>query len=161
MPSNEEAHRSNICNDSTICHKCRSVSFPCHYGIKTVAVEEYRFWYLCIYLLGHNVLRSGGYQPTSEGTCGFHFQSRRVGWRGLLAACFMFFAYLAYPSILMIEAIYYSEKSVDFDRTTRCYVQEDRTFRSRTSLKYNMKGVISPLPLQHGDLNSAAVSLRR
>jgi hypothetical protein len=44
-----------------------------------------------------------------------------------LAACFMLASFLAYPSALKMEAIYSSETSVKFKRTTRRYIPDDKT----------------------------------
>jgi hypothetical protein len=43
----------------------------------------------------------------------------------LLAACFTLVYWLAYFPTLKLEAICSSEMSVDFHRTTRCYIPED------------------------------------
>jgi hypothetical protein len=40
-------------------------------------------------------------------------------------SCFMLACWLLYSSILKMEAIRSSERSVDFQRTTRRYIQED------------------------------------
>jgi hypothetical protein len=45
------------------------------------------------------------------------------------AACFMLVSCLAYSSILKMEAIRSSETSIDFHRTTRHYIREDRTLK--------------------------------
>jgi hypothetical protein len=47
----------------------------------------------------------------------------------LLAKCFMLISCLAYSSTMMMEATYYSDMSVHFQRTTRLYIPEDRTFK--------------------------------
>jgi hypothetical protein len=44
----------------------------------------------------------------------------------LLVTCFMLVSFLAYSSTLKIEAACFSETSVDFQRTTRRYIPEDR-----------------------------------
>jgi hypothetical protein len=46
-----------------------------------------------------------------------------------LAACFMLDSYLPYSSTLNMEVIYSSETSVDFHRTTQCFIPEDRTLQ--------------------------------
>jgi hypothetical protein len=45
----------------------------------------------------------------------------------LLAACFMRVSCLAYSSTLKMEATFFSEASVNFQWTTRCYITEGRT----------------------------------
>jgi hypothetical protein len=48
-----------------------------------------------------------------------------------LPRAFTLVSCLAYPSTLKIEAILSSEKSVDFQQTTRRYISEDRTLRNK------------------------------
>jgi hypothetical protein len=54
----------------------------------------------------------------------------RLHLRGLLATCFMLVSCLAYSSTLKMEARCFSETSVDFQRTTRRYIPEDRTLHN-------------------------------
>jgi hypothetical protein len=50
-------------------------------------------------------------------------------------AYLMLVSCLAYSLIIKMEAIYFSETSVNFDRTTRCDIPQDRTlFSLRSSL---------------------------
>jgi hypothetical protein len=48
----------------------------------------------------------------------------------LLLPSFMLASYLAYSSTLFVEETYYSEMSVDLQRTTRCYISEGRTLHN-------------------------------
>jgi hypothetical protein len=58
-------------------------------------------------------------------TCRFHLQ----GWR-ISTACYLCHAsFLAYSSNLKMETTYFSEMSVGFQRNTRNYILEDRTFK--------------------------------
>jgi hypothetical protein len=50
--------------------------------------------------------------------------------RTVLAASFIPASCLAYSSTLIVEGTCYSENSADFQRTTRCYISEDRTHRN-------------------------------
>jgi hypothetical protein len=62
------------------------------------------------------------------GTCGFHLQGRRLSQAELsLPPAFTLVSCLAYSSTLKMEATSSSEKSVDFERTTRRYIPEHRT----------------------------------
>jgi hypothetical protein len=45
-------------------------------------------------------------------------------------SCAMVVSFLAYSSILLMHALCFSETSVDFDRTTRCYTLEDTAVRT-------------------------------
>jgi hypothetical protein len=47
----------------------------------------------------------------------------------LLPTYFMLVYYVAYSSTLKIEATYFSETYVNFQRTIRCYIPDDRTFQ--------------------------------
>jgi hypothetical protein len=47
----------------------------------------------------------------------------------LLPACFVLVSCKAYSSALKMEAIYFSVTLVDFQRTTRRYIPEDKAFR--------------------------------
>jgi hypothetical protein len=51
----------------------------------------------------------------------------------LLPTCFMLVFCLAYSTPLTMEAIYFAETSVDFHRTTRHYILEDRTLNHHIS----------------------------
>jgi hypothetical protein len=67
------------------------------------------------------------------GTCHLHLHGRRISQlRNQLATCFTLIYCLAYSSTLKIATTRYSETSLDFQRTTRCYTQEDRTPKSCT-----------------------------
>jgi hypothetical protein len=58
-----------------------------------------------------------------------YLQGRRIG-RALLAACFMMVSCLAYSLVLKMEAIYPSETSDDFQRTTWRYIPDDINFHN-------------------------------
>jgi hypothetical protein len=60
-------------------------------------------------------------------------QRRVVRWKRLLATCFRTVSYLAYSSILKMEATYSSEISVDLQRTTRRYFAENGVFNYNIS----------------------------
>jgi hypothetical protein len=68
-----------------------------------------------------------------EGTCRFHLQRRRISqeWNqheiSLLVTCFILVSCLDYSSTLKMEATCSPETSVNCQRTTRCYIPEDRT----------------------------------
>jgi hypothetical protein len=57
--------------------------------------------------------------------------SRGFGGICLLATCFMLDSCLPHPSKLKMQAIFFSETSVRFQRTTWRYVPEDRTLHKR------------------------------
>jgi hypothetical protein len=57
----------------------------------------------------------------------------------LLAACYMLVSCLAYSSALRMEATYSSGKYVDFHRTTRLYIREDRNLQQRNCDSINVK----------------------
>jgi hypothetical protein len=59
------------------------------------------------------------------GTCRLHLQCE-----ALLTTCFMLVSCLAYSLALKMEAICSSETSVNFQRTARCYIPEDRTLNN-------------------------------
>jgi hypothetical protein len=61
-----------------------------------------------------------------ERTCRLHIQGRR----SLHSTCFTLVSCFAFSSNLMIEAKFSSEASVDFQRTIRRYMPEDRTLRN-------------------------------
>jgi hypothetical protein len=88
------------------------------------------------YLLGYNAVTPCETQPTFwRVTCRLHLQSRSISqarnqresrWQAelCLISC------LAYASNLKIEATCSSETSVDFERTTRRYIPEDKTLHN-------------------------------
>jgi hypothetical protein len=47
----------------------------------------------------------------------------------MLVTCLTLVSFLAYFSTLKMEAICSSETAVDFQRTLRCYIAEDRTLQ--------------------------------
>jgi hypothetical protein len=53
-----------------------------------------------------------------------------VAFMALLAACFMLVSCLAYSSALKLEATWFSETLVEFQRTTCRYIPEDRILHS-------------------------------
>jgi hypothetical protein len=52
----------------------------------------------------------------------------RFLWSALLTSCFKLVSCLTYCLILKLETTYSYEKSVDFQRTIRRHISEDRTF---------------------------------
>jgi hypothetical protein len=52
--------------------------------------------------------------------------SKKAARTDLLAVYFVLVSCLAYSSALKVEAIFSSERSFDFYRTTQCYIPEDR-----------------------------------
>jgi hypothetical protein len=66
-------------------------------------------------------------------TSRFHLQGRRIcKARNQQATCFTLVSYLAYSSILKMEATCSSETSVDFQQTTGRYNPEDRNHNHRS-----------------------------
>jgi hypothetical protein len=68
---------------------------------------------------------------------GIHVQVRRMSLerkqcesRALFATCFTLVYCSAYSSTLNVDAIYSSETSVDFQRTTQRYILEGSTFNT-------------------------------
>jgi hypothetical protein len=80
-------------------------------------------------LLGYNAVSPLKVNRRFEGTYRLHHQGRRIcrarnqseRWQAEVVSC------LAYSSTLKTEAICSSETSVDFQRTTRRYISEDKT----------------------------------
>jgi hypothetical protein len=70
--------------------------------------------------------------------------------RVLLAICFMLVSCLAYSSTLKIEVTCSYKMSVDFQRTTRCYVPQDRTLCSICGSRFPRRWVIAPYVLLGG-----------
>jgi hypothetical protein len=74
------------------------------------------------------------------GTCGLQLQSRRISQTGDQRevgskdslTCLVLVSCLACSSDLKMEMTHPSETSADFQRTTRCYIAEDRTFQHRS-----------------------------
>jgi hypothetical protein len=72
------------------------------------------------------------------GTCLFHLQGRRINQEYLLyrpkpelpASRLLCFLLASCSSALKMKGTCFSETSVDFQRTTRCYVPEERTLYS-------------------------------
>jgi hypothetical protein len=54
---------------------------------------------------------------------------REISLRALFATCFTLTSFLAYSSILKMEATCSSETSIEFRRTTRRNIPQDRTLR--------------------------------
>jgi hypothetical protein len=102
------------------------------------------------------------------GTCRLHLQGRRVSqwryqheagskeiwlllpsccvwvWGWACSACFILLSWLVHSSILKMEATCSSKVSVDFQRTTRCYIPENRTLHNHccVNLKSYQRKVI-------------------
>jgi hypothetical protein len=69
----------------------------------------------------------------------------------VLATCFTLVSFLAYSSTLKMEATCSSEMSLDFQRTTRCYIPEDRTLHNHRCENLRscvVKQVVPILPSQ-------------
>jgi hypothetical protein len=74
------------------------------------------------------------------GTCHLHLQCgkisqgrnqhEQVASRPFLATCFMLFSCLSYSSTMKEEEICFSQMLADFQRSTQCYVLEDRTLHN-------------------------------
>jgi hypothetical protein len=56
--------------------------------------------------------------------------SQARNWVSLLATCCILISCLAYSSTMKMEATCLSETSLDFQRTTRSYIPEDRTLHN-------------------------------
>jgi hypothetical protein len=75
-----------------------------------------------------------------EGTCRLHLQSGRIRQvrnqpeKLCLPPAFTLVSCLVYSSTLKMEATYSSKTSVDFQRTTRRYIPEDRTLGIETEV---------------------------
>jgi hypothetical protein len=70
---------------------------------------------------------------------------RRITPCSLLATCFTLVSCLAYSSTMKMEATCSSETSVDFQRTTRHYIPEDKTLLKhcyRLSLERHKKSFV-------------------
>jgi hypothetical protein len=81
------------------------------------------------YLLGYNACSLLKAKRLFGRTCRLNFKGRRLSQARYQheATCFIALSILAYSSTLKMEAIYYPERSVDFQRITRCYIPEERT----------------------------------
>jgi hypothetical protein len=65
---------------------------------------------------------------SSGGTCRPHLQGRRISQAS--RACFTLDSCLGYSSTLTMEATFFSETSVDVQRTTCHYIPEDKTLHN-------------------------------
>jgi hypothetical protein len=78
--------------------------------------------------------------PSSESKNKYSRNEREGGSSAELATCFALVSWLTYFSTLRMEATCSSETSVDFQRTTRRYIPEDRTLHNH--LYENLKSYL-------------------
>jgi hypothetical protein len=98
-----------------------------------------------LYHLGYSAVQSVENQPTfrrnmSPPSSGSNEQSEKqacnwVANRSQRSTCLILVSRLAYSPILMLEAIYSSETSVDFQRTTHRYIPDDGTLHNNACLR--------------------------